>query len=78
MGQDDQHHRVRERQKCTNQLSVATQIVADELRLKCAMLNLLRNATGYTPKTCEVSVSVTDRDEAGVIVSVKDSGFGIP
>ena len=52
-------------------------MVAHELQLKRAMLNLLRNAIGYTPKTVEVSVSVTDRGEAGEKVSVKDNGFGI-
>ena len=42
------------------------------------MLNLLRNAIGYTPKAGEVSVWVTDRSEAVEKVSVKDNGFGIP
>jgi len=78
LDQDDQHHRAREKVEVHEPIKRRIQIVADKLRLKRAMLNLLRNAIGYTPKVGEVSVLVTDRGEAGVKVSVKDNGFGIP
>jgi len=52
-------------------------IVADENRLRQAVANLLDNAVKYTPAGGRVEVGV--KQAAGqVVVSVKDTGIGIP
>lgn len=52
-------------------------IVADEDRIEQVLINLVDNAVRYSPKDSKVTVKVRPSDE-GVIVTVKDSGPGIP
>lgn len=52
-------------------------IKADELRLKQVLLNLLSNAIKFTINGGQVTVSVEDNQDGGVILTVKDTGIGI-
>lgn len=52
-------------------------IVADEDRIEQVLINLVDNAVRYSPKDSKVTVKVRPSDE-GAIVTVKDSGQGIP
>ncbi len=52
-------------------------IVADEKRLKQVVFNLLSNAIEFTPDRGTVSLKGA-RDKDGVVLSVRDSGIGIP
>ena len=52
-------------------------IVADEDRIEQVLINLVDNAIRYSPESSKVVIKVRP-SEAGVIVSVKDSGPGIP
>jgi signal transduction histidine kinase len=49
----------------------------DERKLKRMLLNLITNAVKATPSGGRIAVRVTDED-AGIVVSVKDTGVGIP
>jgi signal transduction histidine kinase len=51
--------------------------VADENRLRQAVANLLDNAVKYTPAGGQVEVAVK-RTPSQVVVSVRDTGIGIP
>jgi heavy metal sensor kinase len=51
--------------------------VADENRLRQAVANLLDNAVKYTPAGGQVEVAVK-RTSSQVVVSVRDTGIGIP
>jgi heavy metal sensor kinase len=51
--------------------------VADENRLRQAVANLLDNAVKYTPAGGHVEVAVR-RTDSQVVVSVRDTGMGIP
>jgi signal transduction histidine kinase len=52
-------------------------IVADEKRLKQVVFNLLSNAIEFTPERGTVSLKAA-RDKNGVVLTVRDSGIGIP
>ena len=52
-------------------------IQADEDRITQVLVNLAANAIQYTPEDGEVTISAVHRDNE-VIVSVKDTGIGIP
>jgi signal transduction histidine kinase/CheY-like chemotaxis protein len=52
-------------------------IEADELRFKQVVLNLLSNAVKFTPDNGTISVR-TYRDGAELIVTVTDTGVGVP
>jgi signal transduction histidine kinase/ActR/RegA family two-component response regulator len=52
-------------------------IDADELRFKQVLLNLLSNAVKFTPDGGSVSVHAR-RDDAELVVTVADTGIGIP
>jgi len=52
-------------------------IVADEDRIEQVLINLVDNAIRYSPEGSKVIIKVRPAKE-GVIVSVKDSGSGIP
>ncbi|HWC64229.1 MAG TPA: ATP-binding protein [Rhizomicrobium sp.] len=49
----------------------------DERKLKRMLLNLITNSVKATPSGGRIAVRVTDED-AGIVVSVKDTGVGIP
>jgi PAS domain S-box-containing protein len=53
------------------------QVIADPTRLAQVVSNLLNNAAKYTPDGGRIELSAR-RDGAGVCVSVKDTGIGIP
>ncbi|MHA7964804.1 two-component system histidine kinase PnpS [Paenibacillus sp. CAU 1782] len=53
-------------------------VEADEDRLRQIMMNLLSNGINYTPEGGQVSVSVRSRDEDHIVVSIIDTGIGIP
>ncbi len=53
------------------------EIFADNTRLRQVMINLVNNAIKFTEKG-KVSVTATAMDGARVLISVKDTGIGIP
>jgi PAS domain S-box-containing protein len=53
------------------------QLVADPLRLAQVLSNLLTNAAKYTDPEGQIQLRV-ERAEQSVVISVKDSGIGIP
>jgi heavy metal sensor kinase len=61
------------------QLDVAEEIRirGDELRLRQMFLNLITNAIKYTPERGKVVISMAV-DEGRAVVTVRDSGIGIP
>ncbi|MBI4431284.1 MAG: heavy metal sensor histidine kinase [Candidatus Omnitrophica bacterium] len=59
------------------QKSAPVLVSADRLRLQELFSNLLENAVKYTHNRGSVAISVKN-EEAGVKVSVKDTGIGIP
>jgi PAS domain S-box-containing protein len=50
--------------------------VVDPLQLERALVNVLTNASRFTPEGGRISVSV-DADEAGVAIAVSDTGIGV-
>jgi two-component system cell cycle sensor histidine kinase PleC len=52
--------------------------IADERALRQMLLNLLSNAIKFTPEEGRISVSARVRPEGGLVISVIDSGPGIP
>ncbi|CAM2069188.1 Histidine kinase [Sulfidibacter corallicola] len=55
----------------------AAKVRADPERLRQILGNLLRNAIAHTPAGGTITVT-TSRDEAGAVVTIADSGKGIP
>ena len=53
-------------------------VVADERALRQILLNLLSNAVKFTPKGGEIDVACRKGDEGGIVLSVTDTGPGIP
>ena len=51
--------------------------MADERRVRQILFNLLSNAIGFSPAAATVTLAVERRDDA-VVLSVTDSGPGIP
>jgi two-component system cell cycle sensor histidine kinase PleC len=54
------------------------EIIADERAFRQILLNLLSNAVKFTPQGGHIAVVCRAADEGGTIVSVTDSGSGIP
>jgi signal transduction histidine kinase len=81
---EDSLRMVRERAKKKNQqldINVASDlpgILADERKIKQILLNLLSNATKFTPENGKIEVRAFLNDKSEVEISVKDSGIGIP
>jgi signal transduction histidine kinase len=46
--------------------------------LQSIVMNLLDNAVKYSPKTVEIKVRLSTRNEAWIVLSVADRGIGIP
>jgi two-component system cell cycle sensor histidine kinase PleC len=61
--------------ECTRGLE---QIWADERALRQICLNLLSNALKFTPRGGRITVAVATTAEGGQLLSVRDSGPGIP
>ncbi|MBN1234010.1 MAG: tetratricopeptide repeat-containing sensor histidine kinase [Candidatus Coatesbacteria bacterium] len=53
-------------------------ILADEARLHQAAVNILNNAIKYTPDGGQILIRVSSPNPAYVIISISDSGIGIP
>jgi signal transduction histidine kinase/CheY-like chemotaxis protein len=53
-------------------------VFADKRKLKQIMMNLLSNAIKYTPKKGLIQVSLQSQENDSVLISVQDSGCGIP
>ncbi|HSP35158.1 MAG TPA: ATP-binding protein [Thermoanaerobaculia bacterium] len=56
----------------------ATTVLGDASRLQQVLWNLLSNAVKFTPPGGVVRVRVTDADADNVVLTVQDSGEGIP
>lgn len=54
-----------------------TEFVADRDLLELALSNLLGNAIKYTPDGGTITIRVQRKDDAHIVVSVRDSGIGI-
>ncbi len=54
------------------------QICADERRIRQILINLLSNAVKFTEAGGKVTVSVREREDGGVTITVSDTGIGIP
>jgi signal transduction histidine kinase len=52
-------------------------IVADAHRLDQVLTNLLDNAAKYSPRAEPIDLELT-RDEAGILLTVRDRGIGLP
>ncbi|MCS7179337.1 MAG: ATP-binding protein [Anaerolineae bacterium] len=52
-------------------------IHADSERLRWALINLLRNASQYTPQGGTIALRITAQDD-GLVLEVADTGTGIP
>ena len=52
-------------------------VVADELKLKQILINLLSNATKFTPEGGRVTLSAQVRKDGGVRIQVADTGIGM-
>jgi len=50
---------------------------ADPLRLKQILLNVLSNAVKFTPAQGRISLAVADEGEAGVAITIRDTGIGM-
>jgi two-component system sensor histidine kinase SenX3 len=46
--------------------------------LQSVIMNLLDNAVKYSPKTVDIKVSLSVRNDAWIVLSVSDHGIGIP
>jgi len=55
-----------------------TQVCLDKEKMVLALQNLLENAIKYTPRYGNIVVTVKKASEEKLLVSVKDSGVGIP
>ena len=53
------------------------ELFADETRLSQVLINLLSNATKFTPQGGRVSVSARMRDDGSICLAVEDTGVGI-
>jgi signal transduction histidine kinase len=53
------------------------EIVADRTRLRQVMINLVNNAIKFTEKG-KIAIRVVRKDEARILITVKDTGIGIP
>jgi signal transduction histidine kinase len=53
-------------------------IAGDRARLERVVQNIIGNAIKYSPQGTPIDVAVHDDDDQSVVISVRDSGVGIP
>ena len=63
--------------RITSDLSCVTEIIADRDLVFQLITNLIDNALKYTPQGGNVHLAVSE-DNSAIVVSVSDSGCGIP
>jgi two-component system sensor histidine kinase SenX3 len=59
-------------------LSTPMMVRGNREELESVVLNLLNNSVKYSPKTVEIRVNLSVRNEAWVVLTVTDRGIGIP
>jgi len=52
-------------------------VIADEVRIKQALLNLLSNAVKFTPRGGRIDVSAREAEDGAVEIAVADNGIGM-
>jgi len=57
--------------------STLPKVMADEARVEQVLVNIIHNAIKFTPSGGRISISANARDN-DIIISVKDTGVGIP
>jgi two-component system sensor histidine kinase/response regulator len=57
---------------------VKCQLFADENMIRLIMRNLLSNAIKFTPNGGQISISTNLNSDDSIVISVKDTGIGIP
>jgi signal transduction histidine kinase len=61
-----------------NKLDTEFKVFADKNMIQLIIRNLLSNAIKFTPRGGEISISASVSDNNSTIISVKDTGIGIP
>lgn len=56
----------------------ASFVKGDQSKLRQVLLNLVSNAVKYSPKGGKIEISVVNHDLDEILLTVKDSGIGIP
>jgi PAS domain S-box-containing protein len=69
--------RERNQQIVVNGPETLVRIEADPIRLQQILVNLLSNATKFTPRDGQIRVGIDQSDGAGVVVRVRDTGPGL-
>lgn len=62
----------------TTRLSDFRRVSGNEIALEQVVLNILKNAISYTPEEGHVSIAVEPDYRGSVILTIQDSGIGIP
>ncbi|QBD82199.1 hypothetical protein EPA93_41960 [Ktedonosporobacter rubrisoli] len=67
----------REKRRISLSVSPELCVMADDMRLRQVLLNLVSNALKYSPPETDIEIAVIE-DDTWVIVSVRDYGAGVP
>lgn len=72
------HHAFERQQKLHLDCPYRLQILGDRAKLMCAVIHLIANAIRHSDQKAEIKLKVRIQADEGVIISVHDSGEGIP